>query len=155
MLSHWLVVAIVVIDQNGHLAKMTMTSFYVEVDWGGQQDKKTEAKVVGLAASPALLFAMAQQPQGSFVDALSERRYAVEDFYAHITLHRAHHQQGNIHYHQPEDYKVHQVSIVKQYLWIQHETLIFEIHHNPLPLNFPHPPFYICVDRSADHADKS
>ena len=134
---------------------MTMTSFYVEVDRGGQRDKKTEVKVVGLAASPALLFAMAQQPQGSFVDELSEPRYDAEHFYARIMLHHSRHQQGNFHYHQPKDYKVHRVSIVKQYLWLQHETLIFEIHHNLPPLNFHHPPFYIRIDRSADHADKS
>lgn len=142
-----------VIDENGHLAKMTMTSFYVEVDRGGQRDKKAEAKVVGLA----LLFAMAQQPQASFVDALSEPPFGVEAelFYERIMLHRARHQQGNIRFHRPEDYKVHRVTIVKRSIWIQLETLIFEIHHNPPPPDLPHPPFYIRVDRSAWPFDKS
>jgi len=34
------------------IARMTMTSFYIEVDRWGRRDKKAEAKVVELAASP-------------------------------------------------------------------------------------------------------
>jgi hypothetical protein len=93
-LNHWLVVAVVVIDEDGHLAKMTMTSFYVEVDRrAGQRDKKAEAKVVGLAASPTLLFATAQQPQGTFGEALSAARpYSVVCFHAFINMHHARNQ---------------------------------------------------------------
>ncbi len=132
-----------------------MTSFYVEVDrWGGWRDKKAEAKVVGLAASSALLFATAQQPQGPFVDVLSAECHSVKQFFSIMNHHHSRHQQGIPNHHQPEDYKVHWVSILKRYVWIQDETLVFEICHN-LPVGIPHPQFDICVDRSADHSDKS
>ncbi|KAF8696510.1 hypothetical protein AX14_001555 [Amanita brunnescens Koide BX004] len=70
-------------------------------------------------------------------------------------MHHARHQEGNPNFHQPGDYKDHRVSILKRHFWIQHDTLVFEICHNPPLPGFTHPPFYICVDRSADRYNKS
>jgi len=141
---------------SSYHSKTTMTSFYVEVDrWGGRRDKKAEQKVLArLLATPTLLFAMAEHAQ-SFVDALSAVPfYTVEHFHELVGNHHSRHQQGNPNYHQPEDYKVHRVRILKRFFFIQHETLLFEVHHNPPPGDAAHPTFYICVDRAADRDNK-
>jgi hypothetical protein len=134
---------------------MAMT-FYVEVDRRG--DWRVDTKIVGLAASPALLFAMAQQPQVAFVDVLSAEHNSVRQFHAIIDVHSSRHHQGNPLYHQPEAYTVRKVMIIKRFFWIQHETIVFEIRRNlplPLPANVLNPPFYIRVDRSPNRLNKS
>ena len=121
-----------------------MTSFYIEVArWGVQEADK---RVVGLAASPVT---MAQQPQVSLVNILSAIQYSVHHFHDMVMLHRLHHQQGNPNFDQPEDYVVREVTINKRFLWIQHETVVFQIRQNLHPND---PPFYLCVDRFADHS---
>jgi hypothetical protein len=46
---------------------------------------------------------------------------------------------------QPQEYRVHEISIVKQYLFIQHEALVVEICHAPNP-EPAEPTFFILID---------
>lgn len=54
----------------------------------------------------------------------------------------------------PREYQVHEISIIKRYLFVQHEALVVEIRHappgtpdnpNPEPAE---PPFFILIDRT-------
>ncbi|KAF8346845.1 hypothetical protein F5887DRAFT_1072941 [Amanita rubescens] len=50
----------------------------------------------------------------------------------------------------PQEYWIHEISIVKRYLFIQHEALIVEIRHIPAPDSTmkPERSFFILVDRT-------
>ena len=49
----------------------------------------------------------------------------------------------------PEEYWVHDISIVKRYFLVQHEVLVVEIRHVPLDVDAePEDPFFILVDRT-------
>lgn len=92
-------------------------------------------------SKPPLPKSMAQQTFGNALSECDSVKHFAEKIYR---LHETH-IPGRA---RPEEYWVHDVSVIKQCFHVQHEALVFEIRHTPLVAGEHEVPFFLLVDRT-------
>lgn len=124
-----------------------MTSSFTIQLW--EADKKV---VVGLT-NPAYCFSstmaeVLEVPQ-TFYATLSQY-VTVREFATVVLEHHANanKQLGHIGFFRPTDYQVHRIHIIKEYLLVQHEALVVEIHHIPPGGENAELAFFVRIDRN-------
>ena len=122
--------------------------------WGGLPAVKKEV-VVGVVDT--LLPYPISSPAETFFNALSACR-STKYLFSVIREHYLGSRHPNnaqspyaFHYHNPTEYHITEVVVLKRRFVIQHEGFVFRVHHQPLAGHGPaEPDFLICVDRNID-----
>jgi len=128
-----------------------MTSSVEITLWGGLTAVKKEVVVDTFLPHPA-----ADAPAETFFNALSACR-STSHLFSAICGHYLGSRQGPkntqspyaFHYHNPTEYHITEVVVLKRRFVIQHEGFVFRVHHQP-EHGPAEPDFLICVDRNID-----
>ncbi len=118
--------------------------------WDSEEDKKVQ--VVALTNSPYRFSpTMAEVPEvpQTFYATLSQQM-TVQALAAVVLEHSHANQLGHVGHFQPTDYQVHRIYVIKQYLLVQHEALVAEIHHIPPGGENAEPAFFVRIDQNID-----
>ena len=135
---------------------MTSESYFEITFWEGLLPTPPIKEDIVDAVGTTFHSSMAELPTQTFFTELSKCK-TTGHLYAIIYLHQRMHQRPpslphalRYPYFNPTEYRITEVVILKQRVFIQHEGFVFRIHHEPPAHHSPEPDFLITINRSIE-----